>query len=93
MNVNIMLGSGIKMGDEKGKQPEESSWVHKAPTKELEFDLECTKETFMESKKSLTDASTSRSKDRPELEMNPYMLTTFLETCMKLLRGSKAVKG
>jgi hypothetical protein len=25
--------------------------------------------------------------------MDPSMLTTFLETCMKLLRDSKAVKG
>ena len=34
-NVNIMLGSGIATtGDDKGKQPEESAWVHKAPTKE-----------------------------------------------------------
>jgi len=26
-------------------------------------------------------------------EVDPSMLTTFLETCMKLLRESKAVKG
>ena len=39
-NVNIVLRSGITIGDDKGKQPKESAWVHKAPTKELEFDLE-----------------------------------------------------
>lgn len=80
------------IGDDKGKQPEESASVHKAPTKELEFDLEHAKETFMEAKKSFMKASTSSSKDKIELEMDPSMLTTFLETCMKFLRDSKAVK-
>jgi len=61
--------------------------------KEVEFDLECIRETFMEAKKSFTDASTSGSKDRSDLEMDPSMLTMLLETCMKLLHDSKAVKG
>ena len=47
----------------------------------------------MEAKKSFTEASTSGSKDQPEQGMDPSILTTFLETCMKLLRDSKAVKG
>ena len=92
-NVNIVLRSGITIGDDKDKQPEESTWVHKAPTKELEFDLECAKETFMEAKKSFTEASTSSSKDQLEPGMDPSMLTTFLETCMKLLHDNKVVKG
>ena len=79
--------------DDKGKQQEESMWVCKAPTKEPKFDLECAKETFMEAKKSFMEASTSGSKDQPEPRMDPSMLTTFLETCMKLLHDNKAVKG
>ena len=47
----------------------------------------------MEAKKSFTEASTSGSKDQPELGMDPSMLTTFLETCMKLLCDNKVVKG
>jgi len=47
----------------------------------------------MEAKKSFVKASTSGSKHKLELEMDPLMLTTFLETCMKLLRDSKVVKG
>ena len=47
----------------------------------------------MEAKRSFIDSSTSGSKDRMELEMDPSMLTTFLETSMKLLCDSKAVKG
>ena len=81
------------MGDDKGKQPKDSTWVRKALTKEPKFDLEHAKETFMEARKSFVDASTSERKDRLKLEMDPSMLTTFLETCMKLLRDNKAVKG
>ena len=47
----------------------------------------------MEAKKTFTKASTSSSKDQPEPGMDPSMLTTFLETCMKLLHYSKVVKG
>ncbi len=60
-NVNILLGSGMMTGEDNGKQLEESEWVCKAPEKEVGFDIECTKETFMESKKSFVEASTSRS--------------------------------
>jgi len=48
---------------------------------------------FMEAKNSFTKASTSGSRDKPDQEMDPSMLMTFLETCMKLLRDSKSVKG
>ena len=92
-NMNIVLRSGIITGDEKGKQLEDSTWVHKAPMKEPEFDLERAKETFMEARKSFVDASTSKRKDRLELEMDPSMLTMFLEISMKLLCDNKAVKG
>jgi len=72
--VKVVLQSGIRTGDDKGKIV-----LGLALAKEAEFDLECTKETFMEAKKSFTNASTLRSKDRLELEMDPSMLTTFLE--------------
>lgn len=91
-NINIVFQSGTTMVDDKGKKPKDSTWVHKASTKKLKFDLECTKETFPESRKSFTDDSTSRSKDRLEPKMDPSMLTMFLETCMKLLCDRKAIK-
>ena len=47
----------------------------------------------MEAKKIFTDASTSGSKDKLEPEIDPSMVTTFLETCMKLLCDSNVVKG
>jgi len=46
----------------------------------------------MEAKKNFTEASNLGSKDKLA-EMHTSMLTTFLETCMKLLRDNKVVKG
>jgi len=67
-SVNIVFRSGIMTRDDKGEQPEESTCVRKAPTKELEFDLECAKKTFIEAKESIINASTSGRKDRPPLD-------------------------
>lgn len=47
----------------------------------------------MEAKKSLAEVSTLGSKDQFRSEKNTSMLTTFLETCMNLLRNAKAVRG
>ena len=46
-------------------------------------------EKFMEARKSFAEASTSRSQDKMKdtsapIEVDPSMLTTFFETCMKL---------
>ena len=91
--VNIMLRSGTTIGEDKGKQPAKGEWVHKAPEKETGFDLEGAKETFIEVKKSFVQASTSESQEKPVEEMDPSMITTFLETCMELIRDNKIVKG
>ena len=58
-----------------------------------EFDLESARETFMEAKKNFGEASTSGTQDQPELGMDPSIITTFLETRMKLLHDNKVVKG
>lgn len=91
--VNIMLQSGTMTSEDKGKQPEGGEWVHKAPEKESGFDLEHAKETFIEVKKSFAEASTSGNQDKTIEEMDPSMITTFLKSCMKLLRDSKVMKG
>lgn len=84
-NVNIILRSGIMTDDDKGKQLEENGWVRKAPEKEVGFDLERAKETFMEAKKSFIEASTSGSQDKlletnTSTKIDPSVLTMFLET-------------
>lgn len=57
--MNIIRRTRIMTSDDKGKQPEEDGWVCKAPEKEVGFDLECTKQMFMEAKKIFVEASTS----------------------------------
>lgn len=57
-NVNIVLCSGMTIGEDKGNQLGENEWVPKALEKEDVFNLEQAKETFMEVKKSFAEAST-----------------------------------
>ena len=45
----------------------------------------------MEAKKSFAEDSTSGSLDKQSEEMDPSILTTFLDTCMKLLQDSKVL--
>ena len=92
-SISIVLQSGITSCADKGKQLEEDGWVRQAVEKDVYFDLNRAKETFIEAKKNFAEASTSGGKDKLDQEMDPSMLTTFLETCMKLLRDSNAVKG
>jgi len=96
--MNIVLRSGIKTSDDKEKYLREEGWIPKAPKKEVGFGLECAKEKFMEAKKSFTEASTSGSQKKlwetsMPTEVDPSLITTFLETCMKLLRDSKAMNA
>lgn len=78
-NVNMMLRSGTAIGEDKGKLTKEDVEVHK--------------ETCLEARKSFVEVSTRGSKDQPEPERDPSMLTTFVETCMKLLHDNRVVKG
>jgi len=55
--------------------------------------LEHAKETFMETNKIFVEASTSGSQEKPVEKTDPSMITTFLETCMRLLCDNKVVKG
>ena len=49
-------------------------------------------ETNMEARESFMGVSTQGSRDRLESDRDPSMLTTFLETCIKLLRDNREVK-
>jgi len=77
-NMNMVLRSGATTWEDRGKKPEDDTWVCKAPTKEYELDSKCAKETVMEAKKSFTEVSTSGSRDQPEMSLDPSMQTTFL---------------
>jgi len=91
--VNTMLKSGMAIGKDKEKLTKEGLGVHKTLTKKPKFNLESVKKTFMEAKKSFAEVSTSCGKDQPKPKIDPSMLNTFLETCMKLLCDNNVVKG
>jgi len=78
-NVNMMLRSGAATREDKWKLTKDSARV-------------C-KETYLEARKSFMEVSIPGSKDPPQPERDPSMLTTFLETCMKFLHDNRAVKG
>ena len=50
----------------RGNNLKNSAWVHKALVKEVELDLDCACETFMEAQKKFVEASSSGSKDKPD---------------------------
>jgi len=82
-SINILLRSGITIGADKGNQPEEDGWVCKALEKEFDFDLNHTKETFVEARKSFVEASILGRQDKAQepsatQEVDPSILTTFL---------------
>lgn len=96
-SVNIVLRSEMTTDTDKDKQLEEDGWVCKYPKKEAEFYLNHTKETFMEAKNSIAKTSTLGSQDKMKdisatAEVDPSVLTTLLETCMKLLHNSRAME-
>ena len=97
-SVNIVTRSGMTTREDKGKQPEAEGWVNKIVKKEVEFDLNKAKDTFMEANNSFVEASTSRSQEKlsetsTTQEEDPSLLATFLKTCMKLLRDKKVAEG
>lgn len=47
----------------------------------------------IEVRESFAEVSNPGSREQPRSEIGPSMLTTFLETCMKLVWDSRALKG
>ena len=83
----------------KEKQPAEA-WVRNAPGKIPAFDVERGKETFMEAKRDFADPNTSVvPAQQPQQQSQPpeastdkvSTLSSFLQSCMKLLRNQNAL--
>jgi len=53
-SINIVTCSGMAIGEDKVKNIETEGWVHKATKKEVVFNLNRAKETFMEAKKNFS---------------------------------------
>ena len=83
----------------KGKQPDEA-WVRKTPEKIPAFDVGREKGTFMEAKKYFVDPRTSVATTQQHQQQLQFQeaspdqvstLTSFLQSCMKLLRNQNAL--
>ena len=83
----------------KEKQPDEA-WVRKNPEKVPTFDVRREKETFMEAKKDFVDLRTSvapAQQHQQQLQSQEALtdqvstLSSFLQSCMKLLRNQNAL--
>ena len=83
----------------KEKQPDEA--VRKAPEKIPAFHVEREKETFMEAKRDFTDPNTSvvptqqpqqQSQSQEASTDKVSTLSSFLQSCMKLLQNQNALK-
>ena len=83
----------------KKKHPDEA-WVHKSPEKIPNFDVGREKETFMEAKKDFADPGTSvapAQQHQQQLQSQGAStdkvstLSSFLQSCMKLLRNQNAL--
>ena len=63
-SINIVMNSGMATREDKRKQPETEGWVHKTTEKEVGFDLNWARETYMEAKMNFVEASTSQSQEK-----------------------------
>ena len=77
--VNMVLRSGTTIGEDKGNLSKKDTGVGK--------------ETYLEARESSAEVFTPGSRDQHEQDRDPSMLTTFLETCIKLIRNNRAVRG
>ena len=94
--INVVTRSGATTQvQNKEKQPDEA-WVHKTLDKIPTFNVGREKETFMEAKKDFVDPSTAvapaqqhqqQSQSQEASTDKVSTLSTFLQSCMKLLRN------
>jgi len=105
--IGIVTRSGTATGNDKadGRKEVEATWIRKATKKAHVFDILKEKQAFTKARQSFMDdgASTSTTqltqKDNHEIvpvatqEVDPNVLKSSLQTCMKLLRNQKVVDG
>lgn len=92
-NINMMLRSDLATKEDKGKNLEKDMWVCKAPRKATRIWFGAGKGNFLEAKKNFAKALTSSSEEQPDLKQDNALVTTFLETYMKLLWDANMVNG
>ena len=98
--INVVTRSGTATQvQNKGKQPDEA-WVRKNPEKIPAFNVGREKGTFMEAKKDFVDQRTSIETTQQHQQQSQFQeassdqvstLTSFLQSCMKLLRNHNSL--
>ena len=98
--INVVTRSGATRKVQNTEQQPYETWVRKAPEKVPTFDIEREKETFMEAKRDFATPSTSvapaqqhqqRSQTQEALTDKVSTLSSFLQSCLKLLRNQNAL--
>ena len=98
--INIVTRSGATTQVQNKEKQHDESWVRKTPEKVPTFDVGREKETFMEAKKYFVDPSTAvapaqqhqqQSQSQEASTDKVSTLSTFLQSCMKLLQNQNAL--
>ena len=95
--INVVTRSGAMMHIQPA---EKQDWVRQAPVKVPTFEIERGKETFMETQKDFGDSTTAVEPAQPHQQQsqpheastdNISTLSSFLQSCLKLLRNQNAL--
>jgi len=92
-SINMVLRSDATIEGNMWQKHAEDGKSRNAPTKEPNSETEQVMKTSGEAQRSVVEASTPSTRDQTESRLDPSMITTILETCMKLLCDSKPIKG
>lgn len=92
-SINMVLRSGTTIGGNPQEERAEGGKRRDTATKKHDFEPEQGKKMSREAQRSFAATSTPGRRDQTEPRLDPSMITTFLETCMKLLRDSKVIQG
>ena len=98
--INVVTRSGATTQVQNKEQQPDKAWVCKTPEKIPAFDVEREKETFMEDQKDFAEPRTSVATTQQHQQQLQFQeaspdqvstLTSFLQSCMKLLRNQNAL--
>ena len=106
LSVDQRLGPTVNVVTRSGAtthiQPaEKQAWVRQAPVKVPALEIERGKETFMETQQDFGDSTTAVAPAQPHQQQSQPQeastgevstLSSFLQSCMKLLRNQNALK-
>ncbi len=98
--LNVVTRSGVTTQVQNKRKQIEEPWVRKTLEKILAFDVRREKDTFMQARKDFAHPNMSvgvTQQERQQLQFQEASsdkvstLTSFLQSCMKLLRNQNAV--